>query len=104
MRRPQRRYGDIDDRLREVAVAKVKELMARTGATKTAAAKELCDEFGVHHNTILLWLEASTRRLPTGSVVELEARISRLQEQLTISRTVNQVLTRGLLDGDRTRP
>lgn len=106
MSRPQRRYGAIDDRIRAVAVAKALDLINRAGMSKTGAAKAIADEFAVHFNTILLWLEAHGRRTPSGgSVIDLQAHITRLQEQLTASRAVNQALTEELhLDPERSRP
>ncbi|MBL1080073.1 hypothetical protein JK358_37320 [Nocardia sp. 2] len=95
MSAPERRYGRIDDRIRQTAIARVRHL-APAQMSRTAAAKAVARDIGVHFNTVLLWVQADDGRAPSRSVPRLEALVEHLKRELACAQSLNLDLTQAL--------
>ncbi|MGW4242939.1 hypothetical protein [Nocardia sp. NPDC004722] len=97
MSAPQRRYGPVDDRIRRASVARVRKLSPRL-MSRTAAAKVVAADIGVHFNTVLLWVAAEDGPSIGRSIPRLEMAVERLRRELLLSQELNQALTEALDD------
>ncbi|WP_067723476.1 hypothetical protein [Nocardia yamanashiensis] len=97
MSAPERRYGRIDDRVRQAAVARVRAL-APSQMSRTAAAKRVADDIGCHFNSVLLWVQADDGRAISRSVPRLESLVEHLRRELASAELLNQALAQELYD------
>ena len=76
-----RRYGPIDDAVREAAVKQGLDLIAQ-GWSRTGAAKAIAPMINVHRNTVSSWLRAAQKESPGESVPVLQEQVRRLRQEL----------------------
>ncbi|MEV0766516.1 transposase [Nocardia sp. NPDC050435] len=91
-----RRYRVVTAEIREAAVKQMLAIMGEhPGLSRTAAAKTVARNLGVHHNSVLNWL-ADAEDLPTEGipkVADLAAQNALLRQRLATAEALNQSLT-----------
>lgn len=93
----ERRYRVVNADVRKDAVDRVMKL-CDNGLSRSAAARAVADDIGVHANSVMNWVNATAGPVSGRTAVDLRRRIAQLQQELADSRDYNRILVDRLHD------
>ncbi|UGT58894.1 hypothetical protein [Nocardia asteroides] len=100
---PRRNYGRITDKVREQAVESARKLQEAAHMGRTAACAAVADQLNVSTTSVLNWYAQAypDADADTVDVTELRKQIAMYEEQLRMSRELNQSLLEMNTDSGR---
>lgn len=96
-----RRYGWIDDEIRELAVTAVREVLPHVRSL-WAACSEVSQQFSVHPNTIKNWYQKAIADEDTAPQAGSNLELTATREKLRALQQLNADLVAALKDRART--